>query len=102
MRKLLYEMDRLVLSHESKQLGKRLPNTATSAVDRLGDLVIPVLIIVGSHDIPYMLAAADYMQAKIKSARKVIIEDAAHLPNMDHPHEFEEIVNGFLASLSSE
>lgn len=102
MRKLLYEMDRLVLSHESRQLGKRLPNTETSAVDRLGDLVIPVLIIVGSHDIPYMLAAADYMQAKIKSARKVIIEDAAHLPNMDHPHEFQEIVKDFLASLPSE
>jgi 3-oxoadipate enol-lactonase len=49
-----------------------------------------------------MLAAADYMQEKIKFARKVIIEDAAHLPNMDHPHEFQEIVKDFLASLPSE
>jgi pimeloyl-ACP methyl ester carboxylesterase len=96
MRKLLYEMDRLALSHEVKQLGKRLPNTETPAVDRLGDLSIPVLIIVGSHDTPYILAAANYMEEKIKFARKVIIEDAAHLPNMDKPHEFQKIVKDFL------
>jgi pimeloyl-ACP methyl ester carboxylesterase len=101
MRKLLYEMDRLALSHEVKQLGKRLPNTDSPAVDRLKDLDIPVLIIVGSHDTAYMLAAAQYMEEKIKFARKVVIEDAAHLPNMDQPQEFQGIVKDFLMSLSS-
>jgi len=101
MRKLLYEMDRLALSHEVKQLGKRLPNTEVPAVDRLKDLAIPVLLIVGSHDTAYMLAAAEYMQEKITSARKVVIEDAAHLPNMDQPHEFQGIIKDFLVSLSS-
>ena len=101
MRGLLYEMDRLALSHEVRQLGKRLPNSQTPAFDRLGDLNIPVLVIVGSHDTPYMLAAADYMTERIPTARKVIIEDAAHLPNMDQPHEFQEIVKDFLESLST-
>ena len=101
MRKLLYEMDRTALSHEVKQLGKRLPNTQTPASNRLADLDIPVLVIVGAHDTPYILAAADYMTEKIKSARKVIIEDAAHLPNMDQPHEFQGIVKDFLEGLSS-
>ena len=101
MRKLLYEMDRIALSHEVKQLGKRLPNTQTPAFDRLADLDIPVLVIVGAHDTPYILAAADHMTEKIKSARKVIIEDAAHLPNMDQPHEFQGIVKDFLEGLSS-
>jgi pimeloyl-ACP methyl ester carboxylesterase len=101
MRKLLYEMDRIALSHEVKQLGKRLPNTQTPAFDRLGGLNIPVLVIVGVHDTPYILAAADYMAEKIPSARKVIIEDAAHLPNMDQPHEFQGIIQDFLQSLSS-
>jgi pimeloyl-ACP methyl ester carboxylesterase len=101
MRKLLYEMDHIALSHEVKQLGKRLPNTEIPAVDRLQYLDIPVLIIVGSHDTPYMLAAANYMEEKIKFARKVIMEDAAHLPNMDQPHEFQGIVEDFLASLSN-
>lgn len=98
MRKLLYEMNRLALSHEVKGLGKRLPNTETPAFDRLERLGMPVLIIVGSHDTPYILAAADYMKEKIKSADKITIEDAAHLPNMDQPQEFQNIVEQFLSS----
>jgi len=40
------------------------------------------------------------MIEKIPSAKKVIIEDAAHFPNMDQPHEFQGIVKDFLESLS--
>jgi 2-hydroxy-6-oxonona-2,4-dienedioate hydrolase len=101
MRKLAYEMNRQALAHEVKQLGKRLPNTQTPAFDRLSDLKIPVLIIVGAHDTSYILAATDYMVEKIPSAQKVIIEDAAHLPNMDHPEKFQAIVTNFLEGLSS-
>jgi len=57
---------------------------------------MPVLVIVGAHDTPYILGAAAYMVEKIPSARKVIIEDAAHLPNMDQPDEFRRIVTAFL------
>ena len=99
MRKLLYEMNRQALAHEVKQLGKRLPNTQTPAFDRLGDLQIPVLIVIGAHDTPYILAAADYMAERIPSSQKVVLEDAAHLPNMDHPEEFQAIVTRFLESL---
>ena len=78
MRKLAYEMNRKALDHEAKKLGKRLPNTDVQAFDRLKELNIPVLVIVGAHDTPYILAAADYMIEKISSARKARIEDAAH------------------------
>lgn len=96
MRSLALEMNRLALSHEAKQLGKRLPNTDTPAAQRLDDLKIPVLVIVGEHDIPYMQAAADYMLSNILSVRKVILEDAAHLPNMDHPDQFQRAIRSFL------
>jgi pimeloyl-ACP methyl ester carboxylesterase len=101
MRKLAYEMNRKALDYEARGLGKRLPNTEMPAFDRLTDLHIPVLVIVGTHDTPYILAAADYMIEKLPSARKVTIEDAAHLPNMEQPQEFQTIVNDFLESLSS-
>ena len=100
MRKLLFDMNRIALSYEVKNPGKRLPNTDTPAFDRLGDLNIPTLVIVGAHDTAYMLAAADYMEEKVRLARKVIIEDAAHLANMDQPDEFQGIVKEFLGSLS--
>ena len=102
MRKLLYEMNRQALAHEAKQLGQRLPNAETPAFDRLADIKIPALIIVGTHDTPYILAAADYMAERIPSAQKVTIEDAAHLPNMDHPEKFQAIVMKFLEGLRAE
>lgn len=99
MRKLAYEMNRKALDYEAKELGKRLPGTKTPAFDRLTSLNIPVLVIVGAHDIPYIRAAADYMIEKLPTAQKVTIPDAAHLPNMDHPDEFRETVESFLKSL---
>jgi pimeloyl-ACP methyl ester carboxylesterase len=96
MRKLAYEMNRNALALEARKLGKRLPDSPSHAADRLAEITIPVLVIVGEHDTPYILAAADVMERKVPSARKVIIEDAAHLPNMDHPEEFQKIVQSFL------
>jgi pimeloyl-ACP methyl ester carboxylesterase len=101
MRRLAYEMNRTALSHEAKQLGKSVPNTEIPALERLGDLRIPVLIITGAHDTPFILAAADYMLEKIPSAQKVVIEDAAHLPNMDQPDEFQQVVTEFLDGFTS-
>ncbi len=101
MRTLLYEMNRKALAYEALKLGKRLPNTETLAFDRLVNLTIPVLVIVGAHDVPYIQGAADYMAEHIPSVKKVKMEDAAHLPNMDHPEEFQRIVTNFLKSFSS-
>jgi pimeloyl-ACP methyl ester carboxylesterase len=100
MRQLVYEMNRIALSHEVKGLGKRRPDTEIPAVERLSELHMPVLVVLGAHDTPYILASADYMLEKIPSVQKVIIEDAAHLPNMDHPEEFQRVVTKFLDSLT--
>ncbi len=98
-RKLIYEMDRLALTHEVKNLGKRLPNTRTQAFQHLAELKLPVLIVVGSQDTAYILATAEYMLKRIPNAQRVVIKDAAHFPNLDHPEEFHEIVEKFLANL---
>jgi pimeloyl-ACP methyl ester carboxylesterase len=96
MRQLAYEMNRIALAHEAKSLGKRLPDTQFPAATRLNELHIPVLVIVGEYDNPYILGAGNYMAENIPAARKVVIADAAHLPNMDHPEEFQGIVSEFL------
>ena len=96
MRRLAYEMNRTALEHDSKRLGKRLSDTEHPAAGGLAELSMPVLVVAGEHDIPFTLAAADYMVEKIPSARKAIIADAAHLPNMDQPEEFRRILNAFL------
>jgi 2-hydroxy-6-oxonona-2,4-dienedioate hydrolase len=99
MRRLAYEMNRLALSHDSRHLGEQLADTDSKAADRVEELQGPVLIVVGEHDIPYIHAAADYMQSRIPSASVVVIDDAAHLPNLDHPDEFQRVVAGFLGTI---
>jgi len=96
MRRLALEMNRLALSHDAKKLGKRLPDIDIPAAERLDEIVFPVLMVVGEHDEPYSLAAADYMVGNVPSARKAILKDAAHLPNMDHPDQFQSAVRSFL------
>jgi len=100
MRKLAYEMNRKALGYEVRNLGKRSPNIETPAFNRLADLKMPVLVVVGTHDIPYILAAADYMKENIPIVQKVTIEDGAHLPNMDQPDQFQQIVEVFLKEFS--
>jgi len=99
MRKLAYDMNRIALTHEARELGKRLPDAEVPAAGRLGELQAPVLIVVGVHDTPYIRAAADYMLEHLPSAQKVVIQDAAHLSNMEHPEEFRRIVETFLKEI---
>ena len=96
MRRLAYAMNRNALALEARGLGTRVPGTATTAAGRLGELSMPVLAIVGDNDLPYLLLAADIMAEQIAGATKVLIADAAHLPNLDQPAEFQRIVAGFL------
>jgi pimeloyl-ACP methyl ester carboxylesterase len=101
MRHLAYHMNRMVLAHEAKGLGKRLPDVPVPAAGRLAELRLPVLVVVGEHDTPYIHAAARYMLDRLSIATKIQIADAAHLPNMDHPREFHDAVLRFLETHAS-
>jgi pimeloyl-ACP methyl ester carboxylesterase len=67
------------------------------AVERLGEIRAPTLVLIGDLDVPDMLAIADLLVAGIPSARKATIEGAAHLPSMERPEEFTRLVLDFLA-----
>lgn len=99
MRALAYKMNRLALSHGDKRLGKRLPNTTVPASETLSKLQVPVLALIGAQDIAYMHVATDYMVKEIPFIVKQTIENAAHLPNMDQPEAFRNIVFDFLDNL---
>jgi pimeloyl-ACP methyl ester carboxylesterase len=71
-----------------------------SVMDGLGDIRVPALVVVGEND-THFLAAADYMAAKIPGARKVVIADAGHAPNVDQPERFNAEVLAFLSELPS-
>jgi pimeloyl-ACP methyl ester carboxylesterase len=69
------------------------------AIDRLGEISAPTLIIVGALDVPDVLAMADLMESRIPNATKVVIPEAAHMVNMERPEEFNRVVIEFLDTL---
>ena len=97
MRALAYDMNRIAIGHATKELGTRKPDSAKPAGQRLGELTLPVAVIVGEHDVEYLHAAAAYMTARLPNVEKTVMKGAAHLPNMDDPAEFARIVDAFLA-----
>ncbi|MCB9137614.1 MAG: alpha/beta hydrolase [Caldilineaceae bacterium] len=99
MRARAIEMNRLALAHEAGNPGMRLSGPSDAA-GRLSELTLPVLVIVGEHDIPYMHAAAEYMQERLPDARLERMAGVAHLLNMEKPAEFQQIVAQFLEEIA--
>jgi pimeloyl-ACP methyl ester carboxylesterase len=64
--------------------------------DRLGDIQAPTLVLVGDQDQPDMQAIAERLEREIPGARSARIAGVAHVPSMEKPREFDELVLGFL------
>ena len=64
--------------------------------DRLGEIRVSTLIVVGDEDVSDDIAAADAIAEAISGARKVVIHGTAHAPNLERPDEFNRVVCGFL------
>lgn len=69
-----------------------------AAIGRLSEINVPALIIVGDREEANIATIADLLAAKIHGARKIIIPDTAHLPNMEKPEHFNRVVLEFLRS----
>jgi pimeloyl-ACP methyl ester carboxylesterase len=66
------------------------------AINRLAEVKVPTLIVVGDEDAPHILEVADILEQGIASAKKVIIPGTAHHLNMEKPEEFNRVVLDFL------
>ena len=75
--------------------------TDPPAVKRLNEIKVPALIIIGDKDTPGNQTAADAAATGIAGAKKVVMKDADHLPQMDNPEEFNRIVKEFLSTAVS-
>ncbi len=71
---------------------------ARAAITRLGEVAAPTLVIVGAEDLPHCLANADLITSRIAGSRKVTIKDAAHLPSLERPEEFNRVLLDFLTA----
>jgi len=64
--------------------------------ERLGEITAPTLVVVGDEDLPDIHRIADRLEREIPGARRVRIADTAHVPSLERPREFDELVLGFL------
>jgi len=65
--------------------------------ERVGEITVPTLILVGELDRPEMLEIAKHLETEIPNARRETIAGTAHVPSMERPDEFDRLVLEFLA-----
>ena len=66
------------------------------AIDRLSELEVPMLVVVGELDVPGILAIADLLVAADPNADLVVVPGVAHMVNLEKPEEFNRILLDFL------
>ncbi len=70
------------------------------AIDRLAEIHVPTLFVVGDKDVEDILKIGDLIVANVRGAQRAVIPNTAHHLNMEQPAEFNRIVLEFLNSLA--
>jgi pimeloyl-ACP methyl ester carboxylesterase len=92
-------MNRALYDHDTEMNAVEWQPADPPAYSRLETITAPTLVIVGDRDVPDILHAVDVLAARIPNAKKVVMPNTAHLPNMEQPEEFNQILGDFLNSL---
>jgi 3-oxoadipate enol-lactonase len=96
VRELVAEMQRqafrLSKGHDDLQADRLDPPASA----RLAEVQVPTLVLTGDEDVDDIHAIADRLQHEIPGAERATISDAAHLPSVERPDEFDRIVLAFL------
>lgn len=69
------------------------------AVERLAEIHAPTLVIAGEQDVPEFLKISEIIARGITGAKKVIIPGVAHLPGLEKPEIFNQLILNFLKGL---
>ena len=90
VRQMVTENDRLWTVSRDLMKGP-----ARNAIDRLDEVRVPTLVLIGEHDL-LQREHADLLGKSVKGARLVVIPGGGHLLNLTSPKEFEAAVSAFL------
>jgi pimeloyl-ACP methyl ester carboxylesterase len=66
------------------------------ALERLGEVAVPTLVLVGALDVDAILDAARRVTEGIPGARRVDWPDVAHLPSLERPEDFLALLRDWL------
>jgi 3-oxoadipate enol-lactonase len=65
-------------------------------VDRLAQIQLPVLIIHGDKDLPYISEGCIYLEETIPGAKRVLLNNVAHMLNIEKPKEVNKLIADFV------
>lgn len=71
------------------------------AAERLGEITAPTLIVYGDQDIADVQQAGPPLAQAIPGARLVVMPNVSHLPQMEQPEAFNEMVLEFLREVTA-
>ena len=68
--------------------------------DRLGEIAVPTLLLVGRYH-PATPATARFYQSRIPGSELVVFDSTGHLPMQDEPAAYVAAIRGFLNRLDA-
>lgn len=71
------------------------------ALDRLGEIDVPTLVLTGTLDLDVIDLAATAVLTGITGSRQVVWPDVAHLPTLERPETFAALLLDWLAEVES-
>jgi acetyl esterase/lipase len=84
--------------HNMTRTDRYSRSASRPAIERLAEIRIPTLIIVGESDMPDVHAHCGAIQAGIPSAQRIVVPGAGHFVHLERPLEFNQLVTRFSAS----
>ncbi|MFE9448880.1 alpha/beta fold hydrolase [Streptomyces sp. NPDC006739] len=67
----------------------------------LARVAVPALVVVGAEDTYTPVADAEAMHTVLPDSTLHVVEGAAHMPNLERPEEFNEVLGKFLARVDA-
>ncbi len=90
-------LHKIVRANYTRQDGRVTPPPLSPpAANRLSEIHVPTLILVGEYDSLATIEVADYLEKEIVDARKIVFPATAHMIPLEQPGMFSEIVLDFL------
>jgi 3-oxoadipate enol-lactonase len=71
------------------------------AFERLDEIKVPTLVLVGDRDAQDQLQIADVLEHRIAGAKKIVLPEVGHLVNLEEPGFFNKAVLEFLARVET-
>lgn len=71
----------------------------TPAINRLAELAMPLLVMVGEHDTPDFMGITEHVCRMAPRARKHVVAGAGHMANLEAPQEVTEAILAFLKEM---